>query len=249
MLSATDELGSHSPALSMTHSNFDQTRPMATMIEPAYRRWHRAVRQGPISQAHYLRARRAKKTKADQLLQNLDKRLGVLSLAGSLENLAMWAYYAAGHRGFVIELNDRHLFFIHANGTSALRPVNYSRHRARFTMAPITHEQDTELSRQVMTMKSPNWRHEREVRITAYLTQGTDIKKVDKNGFPIILFSLPADAIKRVILGHRMIENNKRDLKKFFVKTDINTFLFSTPSPTTLSLSSNSFPINNGANL
>lgn len=157
----------------------------------------------------------SKEAKAGALLKELNKRFGVLSLARTPRSLPMWAYYAAGHRGFVIEFDTKHTFFRYRSGASVLRPVAYSKRRPRYVMTPMGPERDVEISNQVSATKSSQWRHEREVRITGNLSDGTAlVGQRDLNGFPIVLFQLPSDTIKRVILGLRMVEDHRREVRK-----------------------------------
>lgn len=157
----------------------------------------------------------SKEAKARELLNRLNGRFGILSLANSPGSLPMWAYYAENHKGFVIEFDQSHEFFVHLGGNSALRPVTYSVDRPRYAMGRLTPEQDLELSRQVMTTKGPQWRHEEEVRIVANLSDGKAIPgKRDPGGFPIFLFDLPPKSIRRVIFGLRMSDDNRREIRR-----------------------------------
>jgi len=138
---------------------------------------------------------------------------GLLCLAQSPRSLAMWSYYAEGHRGFVIEFDPAHEFFREGDGSSGLRRVKYTKRRARLVMEPENPEKDEALARAVITTKAPVWRHEKEVRFARHLFTESKTDKCDQRGFSIHLFPLPADCIKRVILGFRMSEEDRRAIR------------------------------------
>ena len=126
---------------------------------------------------------------------------GILSLSKCSDNILMWSHYASSHRGFVIEFDSTHEFFIY--GTQAVR---YSRKRPVITTRPGWHNAD------ILTTKSPDWAYEQEVRKTKPLRDdiipmenGNTFIRADPNAredpHKLHLFDLPQETIKGVILG------------------------------------------------
>jgi hypothetical protein len=60
--------------------------------------------------------------------------------------------------------------------------------------------------------KGINWQYELEWRIIRPLTEATEV--IDKEPYPIYLFSFPPSAISEVVLGFRMLEEKKNTIRR-----------------------------------
>jgi Protein of unknown function (DUF2971) len=136
--------------------------------------------------------------------EGLNKTIGILSMAEKADDLLMWAHYAAAHTGFVLELDTNHPYF-EQRRTSAdefgwLRKVDYSKRR------PILSASDGDIGIALLTTKPAAWKYESEWRMLMPLSAASEI--IHATPYDICLFDFPANAIKSVILGHRIrIEN------------------------------------------
>lgn len=137
---------------------------------------------------------------ARKALNDLDSKVGVLSLTASPDNLLMWSHYAAQHRGMVIEFDERHPIF-HERRTEQddfrhLRPVVYSGTRPAITLDNFDFVD-------FLLTKSSEWAYEREVRILKALSDSKRSISSIAPEYDIYLFDMPSTAVKRVILGAR----------------------------------------------
>lgn len=140
-----------------------------------------------------------------------DKYIGVLCLAEKPDSLLMWAHYANNHEGFVVEFDCDHSFFQQGLGEDVIRTslskVVYSQN------VPTTSLLDMKNFDFVLT-KSYDWSYEQEWRM---LLQNKDCKKtIPAEPHDICLFEIPAESMKRVILGCRadfeLIQSAKKKL-------------------------------------
>lgn len=130
------------------------------------------------------------------------KHWGILSLTTRESNLQMWAHYAAGHRGFLLEFNTSDQFF---------HPVG----RKGGFLGPFPVKYGSE---------PPNCDH---MQLDAYLHKGIDWSSEDEwrmfnsdadyaeKWGNVHLFELPATAIKAIYLGNLVSEELKKDWAKF----------------------------------
>ena len=143
----------------------------------------------------------------EDLLLNLRERFyklhndaGILSLSETRDNLLMWAHYAQGHTGFVLELDGSHDFFKGNNsllGFAKPERAEYRLERPRMTAEETSEE--TAL-RDIFFVKGSEWEYEKEWRYLKNLTNAHR-KIVVTNGHDVHLFRLPPKCIKGVILG------------------------------------------------
>jgi hypothetical protein len=119
----------------------------------------------------------SKRTAALRSIREKKLRLRVCSLSETYKSHAMWAYYASGFKGVVIELEF-------PNG--ALTPVDYASGGRIQTWARNT--DSSTLARDILTKKHSDWERERELRLLAECQ----------------FHDLAPGAIKRVILGSRI---------------------------------------------
>jgi len=114
-------------------------------------------------------------------------KLRVCSLSETYKSHAMWAYYASGFKGVAIELEFPE---------GVLRRIDYA---SGARMQKWAHDADPyKLAIDILTTKHSDWERERELRLLSADT----------------FYDLPVGAIKRVILGSRILpafEDSVRD--------------------------------------
>jgi hypothetical protein len=128
-----------------------------------------------------------------------DKNFGILSLTEVPTDVRMWGHYGDGGRGFLIEFDPNHTWF-HGKREDRdsfrhIRQVRYVSSRPAKFLLDVT-----ELD--FLYTKWDVWREEREWRIIRCFNDAkVKIDNPDPYGNDILLFAVPPDAIKSVILG------------------------------------------------
>ncbi len=129
----------------------------------------------------------------------LDQNFGILSLSETSTEVRMWGHYADGGRGFLIEFDPKHSWLQakHEARDSFrhIRQVIYVASRPDKSLLKVT-DQD------FLYTKWDVWRDEREWRILRCFNDAA--KKCtahDPYGNDGLLFAIPPDSIKSVILG------------------------------------------------
>lgn len=151
------------------------------------------------------------KNVAQQIPQMLNELVGILSLTERPDNPMMWAHYAGGHTGFVLEFDSANSFFYYPSkkGESALKPVRYGERRViKSLVADASNVED------LFFVKTPEWSYEEEWRLVQSLEDADLVV-----GARIHLFAFPPDCITGVILGMKMEEHRRRALIEF-LQTD-----------------------------
>lgn len=132
--------------------------------------------------------------------------LGVFSLAAESASLLMWAHYAAGHRGFLIEFNSDHPYFNNPTANAAhigqIRKIDYPENNA----IPYLCAENERIFAKLFS-KSFVWKYEQEWRHVRPLADADDWKSDD-----IHLFKIPPDAITAVILGVAMKPGLRKEI-------------------------------------
>lgn len=148
------------------------------------------------------------KKKFDEVMNNT---LGILSLTTNPDNLLMWAHYANEHRGFVIELDEKHNFFKSKEENNyiynGIQKVNYSEIR------PDKFLKDFEF-KDLLLVKSKEWAYENEYRIIQKLEDADEVKS------DIYLFKLPRNLVKAVYCGCNMENSKKAKILEILNKED-----------------------------
>lgn len=134
--------------------------------------------------------------------------LGILCLSETADNLPMWAHYADSHRGFVVGFDETSPFFdCRVSPTDDLRHVRrveYSLDRPSLTLVELN-------SFRPFLTKGTDWAYEREWRMVRPLD---DASHVVGNGTDAVhLFDFPAQALTSVILGCRMSEAKRAEIR------------------------------------
>jgi hypothetical protein len=134
------------------------------------------------------------------------KELGFVCYSEISDDILMWAHYAQGHRGFVIEFDVNHPFF---SDNPNIMPVEYSTERAR----AVFHE-ELDFGNDPLPLarrKCPHWSYEKEWRQMYWLA---DCVPVERDGRTTYYVPIPASCISSVIIGLRCDEQDVRDIKK-----------------------------------
>lgn len=138
--------------------------------------------------------------------------LGILSLTSKVDNLLMWAHYANQHKGFVIELDENHLFLkaeeVDNNIYRGIQKVNYSKERPYKLLEDFQHEE-------IFINKSDEWSYENEYRVIKKLKNADEIRG------NIYLFKFPKDLIKSIYCGCN-IENTRKNKIVKLIQEDEN---------------------------
>lgn len=125
---------------------------------------------------------------------------GILSLSETRDNLLMWAHYADGHTGFVLELDGSHDFFKGNNsllGFTKPERVKYRLERPRMTAEETSEEAALQ---EIFFVKGLDWQYEKEWRYLKFRANANK-RFTDTNKLDINLFQLPPKCIMGVILG------------------------------------------------
>lgn len=130
---------------------------------------------------------------------------GILSLTDNESSLQMWAHYASGHTGFLIEFELTNQFF----DPEGRRPFMIGPNNVDYGKSPpVCPVSDLN----AFLHKGADWGPEREWRMFAVLEDAPE-----KWG-DLHLFHLPPTAVKAIYLGCRMSEELRADWSKFLAK-------------------------------
>ena len=149
---------------------------------------------------------------AKKLYDELYNRVGILSLSETPDKLLMWAHYAEGHTGFVLEFDGSHDFFKSDKplfGFAKPELVEYSSARPRMQI------NDPNMSA-VFFAKGTPWKYEKEWRYLKNI-EDADVLCQQTNALPMALFHVPPNCIVSVILGcyrDQALEDKILDLRR-----------------------------------
>jgi len=127
---------------------------------------------------------------------------GCLSLSATPKNILMWSHYAHNHKGYVIGFDAEHDYF-----GRTVRPVIYS------DLRPSHNPLEERHSGEIFYTKSRDWSYEQEHRKHQAFVEAIKLpnghtllplKKADgpiPANLAIVLYPLPKDSIKCLILG------------------------------------------------
>jgi hypothetical protein len=147
---------------------------------------------------------------ADQAESNLEQSMskiyeinsgsfGILSLAEAPDCCKMWNLYTDCGKGFVIEFDASHPWFWQkreeADDLRHLRPVHYVDNR------PAAYLLDLD-GQDYLYTKEAKWAYEREWRIILNFNDAAGSAGKDDSEADVMLFAIPPDCIKSVILGY-----------------------------------------------
>ncbi|HXM69266.1 MAG TPA: hypothetical protein VN911_21245 [Candidatus Acidoferrum sp.] len=140
----------------------------------------------------------------EEILQELNRRVGILSLSEVSDSLLLWCRYASGHTGFVYEFDDKHPWFSakteEKDDTHELRKVSY----VDVPSSPYLAELD---AHEVLYSKRKEWECERERRIIRPL-----VERCQCIGKDVYLFGVPPTALTGIIVGSLATEGSIEEL-------------------------------------
>lgn len=126
---------------------------------------------------------------------------GVVCFSENVDSLLMWGHYTNCHRGFVVEFDPKHSFFIPGN----FRKVSYSKSRVEFSL---------NLNQEVVFQKNDEWAYEQEYRLAVAkkeLYEG-EAGEADRKPKKYYYLPLQMDSVKAVYLGCRIADDDKSKL-------------------------------------
>lgn len=134
---------------------------------------------------------------------------GIFSLTPKNDNLLMWSHYADSHYGFCVGL-DRNILFETCKPFVQMGEVIYDN---SFPEIVINEDATKSILKLTMT-KSIEWSYEKEYRMLSYGN-----RKV---------VTIPNEAIKEILIGHRMKEEYKNEIYKLVENKFKDTKIYET---------------------
>jgi Protein of unknown function (DUF2971) len=129
-----------------------------------------------------------------------DNNFGILSLSEDPNNLLMWAHYADGGQGFLIEFDPTHSWFWGKIGERDdfrhLRHVTYAPSRTEVHLLEIT-------GQDYLYTKGKEWEYEKEWRIIRNFSDAASKIGPDDKGKDVLLFAIPPDCVRGIVAGYR----------------------------------------------
>jgi hypothetical protein len=152
----------------------------------------------------------------------VDNLQGCLSLSAIATNILMWSHYCQHHTGYVIGFHSGHHFF-----GESVSEVVYS------DLRPSHNPLQSEHSADIFYTKSKDWSYEQEYRKFQSFVESIDTPNDHKfipfknpelqtdSNRAIMLFPLPKDSIKCLILGWKSSPELERKLRLALEQHDI----------------------------
>ena len=151
-----------------------------------------------------------------EIVQLLNKEIGILSLSRIPDSLLMWSHYGDQYAGAVVGFDSTHPFL--ANQI----PVEYRSTRPRRRVE--TYLSGNPVSLAELCAKSTHWRYEQEVRVARKLSDCNQVG-IDAKGYPVFVQYVPREAIKIVIIGERAPLQDQRAIYAGIMETRIELSL------------------------
>ncbi len=127
-----------------------------------------------------------------------DKNFGILSLSEDPTNLLMWAHYANGGQGFLIEFDPAHTWFWEKkeerDDLRHIRRVSYVSSRPEAYLLDTT-------GQDYLYTKGQEWEYEKEWRIIRNFNDAAIKLGPDNNGKDVLLFAIPPECVRGVVAG------------------------------------------------
>jgi len=150
----------------------------------------------------------------DVLKSKFDIGMGALSLSEKCDHPLMWSHYSGNHMGYAIGFNSEHAYFNQRISVSDelrhLRKVSYVNKRPQVNLMNPN-------GVGIFTIKHTDWEYESEWRMILPFSDAAEIIHNDK--YPIYLFDVPASSISLIILGSKMEDSHKEEIKSI-LKSD-----------------------------
>ena len=145
----------------------------------------------------------------DVFSQKFEELLGILCLTESPTNLLMWAHYADSHQGFVVEFDPESPFFDQRLGPDdELRHLRKVVYRSERPAVILTEIEDFS----PFLTKGQDWSYEAEWRMMMPLSDASQV--VGEGSTAVHLFQFPKSMVRGVILGCRMTEPKKTEIRQ-----------------------------------
>jgi hypothetical protein len=166
----------------------------------------------------------------DKYRDLVNEKLRLVCFSEQLDEPLMWAHYARGHGGFVVEFDPKHSLF----ASDEFGKVNYARaDEADERFAIEDEDQSNDDLWKILFRKSRNWVYEAEWRFVKSTNALQEGKRRD--GKLMRYLEFPSDAVLRLYLGWQIPERNHNELieslkstewknvngKKFIMRPDI----------------------------
>ena len=150
------------------------------------------------------------------ILDVLNKQVGILCLSKSPNSILMWSHYADQYKGAVVAFDGNHEFFQYPIS------VEYVSERPRWHIDSYGSET---IPLAELCAKSQDWEYEQEVRLIRSLHDCNEIGQPDARGFPIFVKQVPREAIVTVALGERTPVSEQREIYNLLRETKIGLTL------------------------
>jgi len=174
--------------------------------------------------------------------------IGVMCFTESYKNLLMWAHYANNHTGVCVGY-DYDCNFFHNKYSSnyydnvgEIRKVTYTKKRPKYADPYHLVNETCEWFK-----KSKEWKYEEEHRILLPIDDASYRDGWENNVSPIFLFGIEPEYIKKVILGCRMADENKKYIYEKLSSYDIQ-IIEAKPHPAHYKLTFSEYSLNNSSN-
>jgi hypothetical protein len=145
------------------------------------------------------------------LIEQLNSSMGILCLTKNSDSLLMWAHYANGYSGVVIEFDDEHPFF------EGLLEVRYTAKRPRVDIRNFF-EDNGNIPISELFIKPSEWKYEREIRLARSLAS---CKKISDGQYPVYVADIPIECIKSITFGERTSIDEQRKIFDIIKNTHI----------------------------
>ena len=135
-----------------------------------------------------------------KLYDALDQNFGILSLSETPVDSLLWGYYGDGGYGYLIHFNPAHKWF-----WAQKEPRDDFRHLRRVSYVserPQKYVVETNAN-DILYTKGIEWEHEKEWRIIRNFNDAAVKLGPDQYGKDVLLFAIPPDCIKSVVIGYR----------------------------------------------
>ena len=144
------------------------------------------------------------------IMRNINKRIGRLSLTEDPFNTSMWAHYAADGSGYAIEFDKSNRFFRRlpsdVRGCGKIKPVKYTDKPIKIEIEP----DQLKIPYELLFTKKKDWSNEREHRIIRELSQADQID-FERN---IHLYRVPHEAVSAIIIGYAATDDLKNKIQQ-----------------------------------
>ncbi|CAI1577226.1 DUF2971 domain-containing protein [Serratia marcescens] len=148
---------------------------------------------------------------SDMLLDKFETMIGILCVSTSPDNLLMWAHYADSHKGFVIEFDSDSDFFKQKRSDvdefGFLREVKYQKVRPSVVLTDIK-------DFTIFLTKGIEWSYEKEWRMMLPIDNADTVVNLGSGTPSVNLFNFPSTAVKSIIMGCRMDEEKKEEIRR-----------------------------------